>query len=354
MSARVRSLLVECLREPSRLTHLGTLEWEQLLAEAGAARLAGRIVFEADALGVAASAPSWLRDRLDGARNRARENERAIAWEVNRIGRAFDDVGLCWVLLKGAGYVAAGLPPGRGRFVADIDLLVPEARLAQAEAALAAHGWEQKPLDDYDTRYYREWMHELPPMLHRDRHSVVDLHHGILPRTSRLHPDPRVLLDRSLPVGDGAARVLCPTHMVLHGAVHLFHDGEVTGAIRDLVDLDSLCRTFAAGDAAFWTTLLADARELGLERPAYYAVRYATRVLGTPVPSDVLREVEPWGPSFSVRLLMDRLVERALLPDASTSGAAAYALFVRSHWLKMPLRLLVPHLTRKAWTRAGA
>ena len=30
-------------------------------------------------------------------------------------------------------------------------------------------------------------------------------------------------------------------------------------------------------------------------------------------------------------------------------GLARWLLFVRSHWLRMPLHLLVPHLVRKAW-----
>ena len=30
-------------------------------------------------------------------------------------------------------------------------------------------------------------------------------------------------------------------------------------------------------------------------------------------------------------------------------GLARWLLFVRSHWLRMPLQLLVPHLVRKAW-----
>ena len=34
------------------------------------------------------------------------------------------------------------------------------------------------------------------------------------------------------------------------------------------------------------------------------------------------------------------------------SGAAARALYVRSHWLRMPVHLLLPHLAYKAWLGA--
>jgi hypothetical protein len=233
--------------------------------------------------------------------------------------------------------------------VADIDVLVPESALAEVERSLLAWGWEFEPLDEYDTRYYREWMHELPPMVHRERRAVVDVHHAILPRTSRLRADPRVLLERAIEV-DRGVRVLCPAHMVLHAAVHLFHDGEIAGAVRDLVDLDGLLRQFAA-DPSFWDTLCADAAALHLERPLFYALRYSTRVMDTPVPALVRERVAPWGPPDPVRRLMDALVGRVLQRGEEGGAAAALALYVRSHWLRMPPGLLVRHLARKGLRR---
>jgi hypothetical protein len=142
-------------------------------------------------------------------------------------------------------------------------------------------------------------------------------------------------------------RVLCPSHMVLHAAAHLFHDGEIAGAIRDLVDLDSMLRFFAR-DPTFWSDLIGEASALGLTRPAYYALRHARRILDTPVPAEMVEASEPWGPTAIMRVLMDTLVERTLRGRASRgSDGSAFALYVRSHWLRMPPRLLVPHLLRK-------
>ena len=160
-----------------------------------------------------------------------------------------------------------------------------------AEAALKAQGWGFPELSEYDTKYYREWMHELPPMVHEVRGSVIDLHHTILPRTARLHVDAGVLLERAVAVG--STHVLCPTHMVLHGAVHLFHDGEIAGAVRDLVDLDGLLRIFPTAEHDFFDRLTADAIELGLERPLFYALRYTNRLLGAPVPPSVWESTCP-------------------------------------------------------------
>jgi len=40
-------------------------------------------------------------------------------------------------------------------------------------------------------------------------------------------------------------------------------------------------------------------------------------------------------------------------PDcrSTNSSVAAWCLYVRSHWLRMPLHLLVPHLVRKWWRK---
>jgi hypothetical protein len=37
--------------------------------------------------------------------------------------------------------------------------------------------------------------------------------------------------------------------------------------------------------------------------------------------------------------------------DRAFTGMARNLLYLRGHWLRMPPRLLVPHLLRKAWRR---
>jgi hypothetical protein len=343
-------LLVRMLREPNQLPSLTPNQFSRLIDVADHARLLGWLVSAIDRGLMPEAPPDWLQDRLVTVRAFVREYERAMRWEIDRLNRAFSTVGIPWVLLKGAAYVAAALPPGRGRKVADIDVLVSIEDLPMAERALNAHGWSVGELHDYDDKYYRNWMHELPPMTHKDRRSVVDVHHAILPLTSRLQPSTPRLLAGAVSL-DGDVRVLSPAHMVLHGAVHLFHDGEISGAIRDVVDLDGLLRHFSQ-QPRFWTELLEQSQALGLRRPAYYALRYAQRLLGTPVPADVLAEMAGWGPPWPVGSLMDALVERTLPGNhVRGSSTAALALYVRSHWLRMPPLMLAQHLLKKSLRR---
>jgi hypothetical protein len=340
-------VLARVLRDPATIDRLSPEAFSRALDAAQRARLLGWLVEQVRAGHVPAAPPEWLRDRLLTADALTSGYERAVRWEIDRLSRAFLDTGQTWILLKGAGYIAAGLPPGRGRRVADIDVLVPRADLGRVEQILQENGWEFPEIDAYDNRYYREWMHELPPMIHRERRSIVDVHHGILPQTSRLKPSSERLLEHATSIGDGVS-VLCPAHIVLHAAAHLFHDGEIAGAIRDLVDLDQLLRWFGR-DEAFWRSLRRETPALDLARPAYYALRYARRWFGTPLPDDVIAEMAAWAPPAAVGRLMDTLVDRAVMGHSGrASSAAVFALYVRSHWLKMPPPQVVRHLIKKA------
>jgi hypothetical protein len=246
----------------------------------------------------------------------------------------------------------AGLPMARGRLFSDIDILVPQASLDAVEHALLKAGWATTHEDPYDQRYYREWMHELPPMKHVRSQGMVDVHHAILPRTAPIQPDTARLLASAVPLGDGGLAVLAPADMVLHSAVHLFHDGEFDKGLRDLLDIHRLLQHHGAAPG-FWDSLTARAREHGLGRPLYYALRYCTLLFGLTAPSTTMTRAAAWAPAWPVRWMMDQLFGRALLPRHQScvrrfDAAARFVLYVRANWLRMPPLLLARHLLRKA------
>jgi hypothetical protein len=143
--------------------------------------------------------------------------------------------------------------------------------------------------------------------------------------------------------------------MVLHSATHLFHNEELSHGLRDLADLDSLLRHFGQ-EPGFWEELPRRAAELDLARPLYYGLRYASRFLGTPVPSEALRRADAGRPPRLAVRLMDVLYDRALRPlpprDAGAlTPLSRRALYVRAHWLRMPPFLLAWHLGVKAFRR---
>ena len=350
------SLLQAVLADPPSIRTLSPAQWDLLVRQARRANLLARLGSTLQAEGLMDAVPQAPRQHLFAADVIARRQAVSVRWEVRCIQQALAGSGVPLVLLKGAAYAMAQLPAAQGRLFSDIDILVPRARLPAVESSLMLAGWQASDHDDYDQHYYREWMHEIPPLRHVRRDTTIDVHHNILPTTARVRVDAQALLDASIAVaGHEGLRVLQPVDMLLHSATHLFHEGEFANGLRDLFDIDTLLRDFSR-DPRFWDELIPRAAALGLGRSLYYALRTSTGILGTPVPPEVLAAAAAWRPARPVAALMDWCYRHALQPahpstETGKVERARMALFLRSHWIKMPFHLMAYHLTRKALLR---
>jgi hypothetical protein len=347
-------ILLAVLRDPQQLIALTPSDWDLLLRQSTATNLTPSVLALVEECGLLERVPAQARAHFEWVRPLAARHLQAVRFEVDCIRTALAPTGLPLLLLKGAAYTMAGLRAGAGRLYSDVDILVPKPRLGEVESALMLNGWASTHHDDYDQRYYRQWMHELPPMQNLKRQTSIDVHHAILPETAPVRPDPAKLRASAVPLADcpGVA-VLAPADMVLHSAVHLFFDGEFDKGLRDLLDLHRLLGEFGALPG-FWEGLAPRARELQLGRPLFYALRYCARLLGTDVPARAFEQAAPFAPNPALLWLMDRLFERALLPLHAScadafSASARFALYVRGNWLRMPPALLARHLLHKAF-----
>lgn len=265
-------------------------------------------------------------------------------WEAEMARRALAPHGIEFVLLKGTAYAAAGLACSAGRQIGDLDILVPWHDLARAENALLVAGWEWVKEDAYDDAYYRDHMHELPPLIHKARDRMIDVHHTILPRTHRITPDALALVGDAVPTTEGFA-VLCPTDMACHCAAHLIADGDLQGGLRNLWDFHALTSEFVAADRGFWGKLDERAAMHGLARVVHRAARLARDLFGTKLPSG-------WN---SDRPGDERYRRRLLARDdwgRATDPLLRQAFYIRSHWLRMPPPMLARHLWTK-WRKGG-
>ena len=339
--------LLTAIQQPETLVTLTATDWDALLRHSRSAGLLSRLALNVQAHDGWDGLPERVRRHMRAASFVATRQIRAVRWEVHKVYEALGHLGIPIVLLKGAAYVMADLPPARGRLFGDIDLLVPRERIGDVELLLRLHGWHGSDHDAYDQRYYREWMHEIPPVTHLTRGSTLDVHHNILPLTARLKPQATDLLHDIVPI-PGYANLyrLSDTDLILHSATHLFHEGEWDHGLRDLVDLDALLRHFGSSPD-FWDTIDARARVLNLQRPLQLALYYANQLLNTPVRNSQLLTPPLWIRSLFVHGFT------SAHPDLTTLGVriALFLLYVRSHWLRMPLILLLPHLLHKTLAR---
>lgn len=340
-----------------RLGPLAPRDWEQLLSQARRARLMGRLARWVDDHGGLAQVPEAPRAHLQSALRRVQRLDDQTRWELDCIRRAAGHLPTPIVVLKGAAYVLAGLPPAGGRIFEDVDVLVARPQLRNVEMALFANGWVARQLDAYDERYYRDLMHELPPLQHIERGTSLDVHHTITPPTSRFAVDAALLLACARPLADAPRlAVLAPADMVLHSAVHLMQDGDFSGGQRDVLDVADLIGEFVRREPDFWPSLLARARELRLGTTLYDVVTQARRLAGLVVPAQTLVDLQAMAPKPWRNRLIHAMLRPALRPDhpdcdTRWTGLARWALYVRSHWLRMPWYQILPHLLRKAWKR---
>ena len=327
-------ILTEALRDPATVAGLDAEGWTALLTIARAEQLIGTLAHRLAGLPMPAAAARVLAD----ARASAEQGRIAALWEAEMARRALADTDMPVILLKGTAYAAAGLGAATGRSIGDLDILVPRARLDEAEALLLAAGWEWVKPDPYDDLYYRRWMHELPPLIHHERDRMIDVHHTILPLTARITPDADALITDS-EVLESGLRILAPHDRICHAAAHLFADGDLAGGLRNLWDVH--CLAVEADIAA----LEARAAHHGLQVAVARALRLADTLYG----SGIHAGQEETG---SDRWYLRRLLARDCW-GRPTRKLMRLGFYVRSHWLRMPPTLLVQHLFKK-WRKGVA
>jgi hypothetical protein len=352
-------MLCNMLRAPADYAVLNAQQWTGVLSIARAEQLIGTLAHRLSGIEL----PPQIAAILVEARINADYQRRSALWEAECAARALAGYGGKVVLMKGTAYVAAGLKAGEGRSIGDLDIMVAREDLPQVEAALLAAGWEWVKEDAYDDAYYRDHMHELPPLIHKERDRMIDVHHTILPLTARPRPDAGGMLQAASPLplaggaGGGAAPfsaavqphpnpspkgeglfILSPPDMVCHSAAHLFADGDLAGGLRNLWDIHCLLGEYDSPD--FWPILAQRAAHHQLTEPVKRAARLAHQLYGTQIPRE-----------WNSRSAQDKWYIRRLTArdgwGRPTRKFTRLIFYVRSHMLRMPPLMLARHLLTK-------
>lgn len=325
-------------------------QWDLVIPQARAAGLLGRLAASAMQGPAQLSIPTRVWHALEAALVLASRQAVNVQEALRQLDAALYKLDTPVIVLKGAAYIASDSPAAAGRLMSDIDILVEKQSIHEVESALMLAGWLSSKLDAYDQRYYRQWMHEIPPMQHMRRGTTLDVHHNLLPETARTRTRPDLIMTSAVRLpGMSCLHVPAELDMILHSATHLMHEGEWHHGLRDLSDLYTLILAASRKRSNFWSDLENRARELSIERPISLALLQLERVFGLETPS--------WA--------VNKRLADGVLHEIVTSGVYSFhsschsgltflselALYVRSHWLRMPLYLLIPHLFYKAVKR---
>jgi len=337
---RDASPLVDALRDPSTAMGLGGAGWTSLISIARAESLMGSLAHRLEGYDV----PKQIRPILKDAIENAALARKQALWEADCARRALANIGAnvdCKIILmKGTAYAAADMSASVGRSIGDLDIMVAREHLPQVEEALLDAGWEWVKPDPYDDQYYRDYMHELPPLIHRERDRMIDVHHTTLPLTARPTPDAQAMLDGAERLESGLY-VMAPTDMLLHSIAHLFADGDLAGGLRNLWDINQLIQQFTKEDKEFWVKLAQRSEQHQLNAHLARALRLTNRLYQTPVDQAL---------AGKSRLSDNYYIKRLTARDGygrETRKIIRQAFYIRSHWLRMPPMMLARHL----WTK---
>jgi hypothetical protein len=129
-----------------------------------------------------------------------------------------------------------------------------------------------------------------------------------------------------------AALVFSPEDLLLHIALDLSFARRFVGHVRTLCDIGQTCGRY--GDAIDWSQVIAGARAYQTVKPLYYALRWASELVGAGVPSRALAELRA---GFRQVPLEDRFIvaaaRQAILPDQAAAPLPSFARLA-AHLLK--------------------
>lgn len=339
-------LLIQLYQQPELALQYSDLQWQSIILVLRHQQLLPRYAKRIQNAGLFSQIPTYARHHFTNALILAERQRQQIVFEAMKLSPDIRKRSNYAVYLKGAAYVLADHPVGDGRICSDIDILVNKSALQSIEQDLCFEGWFSEEINDYDDKYYREWAHEIPPLQHHVRGTVIDVHHNIVPLVSGKAPDVDILIAQISETQAGH-QVLSPEAMTLHSAVHLFFNEDFKNGFRDLLDLHIL---MGNGSEQYWKALLSLASDSGFELELFLACRYTQHFWDTPIPCDVDKKLSLKFPNDCK--LSDFIFERVLLPrhplcSPDYPDLAEFLAWCRGHHKKMPMRVLMYHFSVK-------
>ncbi len=348
-------MLTELLANPQSFSSFSSKEQSRLISEARYFNMLAQLKPLFIQSEQWETLPPKVKQHIDVAHGIFNHQQARLKHESRHFQQVFSALNIEWTYLKGAAYHLADFPEFQGRLMNDIDILVNEHSLPKVENALRKQGWLSSHLNDYDQKFYRQWSQEIPPMRHLTRQTALDLHFNILPKTLKESPNPTLLMSETIRIDSKncSGNVLNPPAMVIHSAIHLFHESDFSKGTRDLYDLFLLFTKFST-QPAFWDQLMQLQSQLGNGSSVFYALRYCQDIFQLPVPDNVQLFYQQYQPVTLNTRIADFAFKRVFVyafPDNQRFGhrIATWILYIRGHLKRMPMRLLVPHLIRKSF-----
>jgi hypothetical protein len=336
--------------DPKILENFALKQWEVLLRVLRGADMLGSFYYFLENHAQLKNVPEFALKHLISAKRYADRQVQQIKAETSFLQEILAEVNCQPLFLKGAAYVLNQSTNHFGRVMSDIDILVPKKDLAMVEQSLKKAGWREKKLDDYDEQYYRKWAHELPPFTHPERGVTLDVHHTIIPPITGI-AIPAAQLFARYQVTDSGKHTLSAEMVIVHCIVHLFYNEDYEKSFRDILDIHLLLQDYEVQHNLVAVSDLANT--LGFSKELYYALTLCDQLFNTQRVTKIQAQSTHFVALSSFNQAFIRLIMlAALMPshdiiDSRWNKFARFVMFLRGHFLKMPLKILLPHFVVK-------
>ncbi|MDN4501802.1 nucleotidyltransferase family protein [Alteromonadaceae bacterium BrNp21-10] len=348
--------IIQLFTTPSNIHKLSLENWQTLIRVLRGNDLLASFYYLLDRELLLNHVPHFALKHLESAEIYAKRQTQQIHLESESLVQFLGNADIQPIFLKGAAYVLRKDINHYGRVMSDIDILVPYSQLSLIENILKQNDWVEKTLDDYDEQYYRQWAHELPPYQHIYRGTTLDIHHTLLPPISgKLIPE-NELLSNLQTTNDGYL-TLSPELIILHSVIHLFYNEDFTKSFRDVWDIHLLLMELEKHSDL--TSLIKLSERLGFSDTLYIALKLRDKIFSTSSLGNYHRAQSSlhllnYRYSKWTDLFINNVIYFAILPshdlvDSYWSRCSRFIMFIRGHVLKMPLKILLPHLARKSY-----
>ncbi|MBC3765795.1 nucleotidyltransferase domain-containing protein [Neptunicella marina] len=341
--------LIQLFRHPDEV-EFSNIDWEALILTGRQNGFLARLYYQLERHQRLEDLPQYAFKHLHSAKVFADAQRQQAIFEANEINNSLSAIEISPVFLKGTAYTLLDHPVAYGRIFNDIDVLVPKPLIEKTEKQMLLYTWFPEPIDEYDQHYYRQWVHEIPPLKHASRRTIADVHHNILPPISGRAPNIDLFTQYKIKT-EYQCYVLSPAALTLHSLVHLFFEEDFSKGFRDLSDLHILFSTHYQ-DEKYWQQLRFLAYETGFTLELFLACHYCEAILQTAIPFTFKHELVAFSPSPMQLKCLNWIFLRVLQPSHPNYESTSYRLarllaMLRGHIKKMPIRILLYHTGHK-------
>jgi hypothetical protein len=334
----------DVLSEPKRVVEFDLSQWQSLIRILRGADLLATFYYLLQRNSLLGSIPPYALKHIESAKIYADRQAHQVRNESKALSLLLAKSDIQPVFLKGAAYVLRQDINHYGRVMSDIDILVKKSQLNAVEDVLQKNDWAESKLDDYDQQYYRKWAHELPPYKHIYRGTSLDIHFTLLPPITGIDID-EVELFANIQETENGKLVLPPNLLVLHCIIHLFFNEDFSKSLRDVLDIHMLVAQLEATEGL--DGIIALSKSMGFYNELYYALSVRDLVFQTES-IKIYQLAMPKNHALT-NFFVKKILYRAIMPHHDLvfnrwNNVARFIMYIRGHLLKMPVKILIPHM----------